>query len=153
MEISFFIRRFRKELSGLMVDAQLVSGMEQALYSIYQEHYQLGIITSNSRQNVELFLDLHEMRHLFEFIYGGQVLSGKAQVLKKLSKRNKPISPSLVYVGDETSDIRAAKSVGLPNIAVDWGFNNREVLSASNPDILINSPSQLLAAITQLCEI
>lgn len=149
----FFIRRFRKELSGLMADARFVNGMKQALFNIYQEHYRLGIVTSNSRQNVEFFLDLHEVRHLFDFIYGGQVLSGKTQVLKKISKRNKSTSQSLVYVGDETSDIQAAKCVGLPNIAVGWGFNNQEILSASNPDILIDNPSQLLAAITQLCRV
>ena len=135
-----------------MVDLELVDGMRDALLDINQQNYSLGIVTSNSRQNVENFLYLQGLYHLFEFIYGGQVLSGKARVLKNLARPNRIKSKQLMFVGDETSDVKAAKQAGLANIAVSWGFNNREVLVESAPDILIDHPEQLLAAIAQVSD-
>jgi phosphoglycolate phosphatase len=149
-KLLFFLRRFRQELTQMTVDLQLIAGMKEALLEIHQQNYRLGIVTSNSRQNVENFLHLQGISHLFEFIYGGQVLSGKGKVLKSLLKLNRRKSEKIIFVGDETSDIKAAKQVGLANIAVSWGFNNREVLAASDPDMLIDRPKELLRAIARL---
>lgn len=149
-KLPFFLRRFRKELNKLMINLQLVDGMREVLLDINQQNYRLGIVTSNSRQNVESFLHLQGLHHLFEFIYGGQVLSGKAKTLKSLVRLNRAKTKQLMFVGDETSDVKAAKKVGLPNIAVSWGFNNREVLVGSAPDVLVDHPEQLLTAIAQV---
>lgn len=151
-KLPFFLRSFRKELNQLMIDLQLVDGMKEALLDINQQNYRLGIVTSNSRQNVESFLQLQGLYHLFEFIYGGQVLSGKARVLKKLARLNRVEPKQLVFIGDETSDVKSAKQVGLTNIAVSWGFNDREILVESAPDVLIDYPEQLLAAINQVSD-
>jgi phosphoglycolate phosphatase len=149
-KLPFFLRRFRKELNQLMIDLQLVNGMREALLDINQQNHRLGIVTSNSRQNVEGFLHLQGLHHLFEFIYGGQVLSGKAKVLKNLARLNRAEAKQLMFIGDETSDVKAAKQAGLTNIVVSWGFNDREVLVGSAPDVLVDSPEQLLTAIAQL---
>jgi phosphoglycolate phosphatase len=146
-KLPFFIRRFRQELNRLIVNLELIDGMKEALLDIHQQGYHLGIVTSNSRQNVANFLDLQGLYHLFDFIYGGQVLSGKARTLKKLAKLNRLQSEQLIFVGDEIGDVQAAKKAGLANIAVAWGFNSREVLLKSAPDILIDRPDRLLAAI------
>jgi phosphoglycolate phosphatase len=151
-KLPFFLRSFRKELNHLIIDLQLVDGMREALLDINQQNYHLGIVTSNSRQNVESFLHLKELHHLFEFIYGGQVLSGKARVLKNLARLNRAKSKQLMFVGDEVSDVKAAKQVGLANIAVSWGFNDREVLVKSAPDTLVDHPEQLLTAIMILSD-
>ena len=149
-KIPFFLRRFRKELNQLMPELQLINGMKETLIEIEQHDYRFGIVTSNSRQNVEYFLQLQKLNHLFEFIYGGQVLSGKTSRLKKLVKLNQFNSQQLIYVGDETSDIKAAKEAKVTNIAVSWGFNTQEVLAQKAPDVLIDRPEQLLAAIEQV---
>jgi phosphoglycolate phosphatase len=57
------------------------------------------------------------------------------------------------FIGDETSDVKAANQARLANIAVSWGFNNREVLLKAVPDALVDHPTQLVLAIAQLSNI
>jgi HAD superfamily hydrolase (TIGR01549 family) len=149
-KLPFFLRRFRQALSPMIKDLQLVKGMREVLLELQQQNYRLGIVTSNSRRNVEAFLHLQGLHHLFEFIYAGQVLSGKTRALKNLARRNRAQPQQLIFIGDETSDIRAAKQAGLANISVSWGFNHRDVLLKAAPDALVDRPEQLVAAIAQL---
>ena len=149
-KLPFFLGRFRKELNQLMLELQLVNGIKEALFEIKHQGYRLGIVTSNSRQNVEKFLLLQELNHLFEFIYGGQVLSGKARALKKLIRLNRVNPQQLIFIGDEKSDVKAAKQVGLSSIAVSWGFNDRSVLLEHTPKVLVDRPQQLGTAIAQV---
>ncbi|NJM66254.1 MAG: HAD-IA family hydrolase [Acaryochloris sp. RU_4_1] len=149
-KLPFFLRRFRQELTGLLIDLKLIDGMHTALMAIHHQGYHLGIVTANSRQNVEHFLRQEQIRPLFEFIDGGQILAGKVRSLKKLAKLN-PVNPKhLIYIGDEINDIKAAKQVGVTSIAVTWGFNDRTALATLAPDFLVDHPDQLLAAITQV---
>ena len=71
--------------------------MKETLLEIEEHNYRLGIVTSNSRHNVEVFLRLQKLNHLFEFIYGGQVLSGKTSRLKKPIELNQFNSQQLIY--------------------------------------------------------
>ncbi len=49
-----------------------------------------------------------------------------------------------LYVGDSEVDILTARNAGITAVAVTWGFRDRELLSAYNPDYLIDTPKQLL---------
>jgi HAD superfamily hydrolase (TIGR01509 family) len=149
-KMPFFLRRFRQELNQLTPNLQLVDGMRETLEDISQQGYRLGIVTSNARQNVERFLHIQGLNHLFEFIYAGQVLLGKARVLRQLVKRYRVDLRQVICVGDETRDIEAAQQAGLRIIAVSWGLNSREVLAKHAPDVLIDRPEELLAAVTQV---
>ncbi len=42
------------------------------------------------------------------------------------------------YVGDTSGDIEAGKFANVKTIGISWGFQNKEVLSKSNPDFLID---------------
>jgi phosphoglycolate phosphatase-like HAD superfamily hydrolase len=147
-KLPFFLRRFYQEFSHLVVDLRLVDGMQETLLELKQQNHRLGIVTSNSRQNVEKFLHLQNLNYLFEFIYAGQLLSGKTRSLQKLVKLNR--ATPLLFVGDETSDVQAAKQAKITSVAVSWGFNHREALVAATPDFLIDHPEQLIGAIAQL---
>ena len=143
-----YLHRFRQELTRSIDDLALVKGIDTALHSLKAEGYRLGIVTANSRRNVEHVLQKYGIDHLFEFIYGGQILSGKSRTLKRLARLNAQDSKELVYVGDEVNDVKAANQVGLTSMAVSWGFNNRSALAEQKPDFLMDYPEQLLEAIT-----
>ena len=46
----------------------------------------LGILTSNSYENVESWLESYKIDHLFDFIHGKSSYFGKKHILKKLIK-------------------------------------------------------------------
>ena len=52
-----------------------------------------------------------------------------------------------IFVGDSETDVRAAKSAGIPCIGVTWGFRCREVLRNEGADFLIDTPRELLTLI------
>lgn len=58
------------------------------------------------------------------------------------------LTPSeCVYVGDGETDMKTARACAMPAVAVTWGFRDGERLKAFSPQIIINSPSELLAAL------
>lgn len=144
-----YLQRFRQELTRSIDDLTLVEGIEAALHNLKAEGYRLGIVTANSRRNVKHVLQKYQIDHLFEFIYGGQILSGKSRTLKRLARLNANNTKELVYVGDEINDIKATKKVGLTSIAVSWGFNDRTVLAEQEPEFLLDYPDQILESLTQ----
>ena len=53
-----------------------------------------------------------------------------------------------VYVGDSPFDIRAAKAAGMHSVAVTWGrIHPRERLEAEEPDTVVETAEELLAAL------
>jgi len=56
------------------------------------------------------------------------------------------VDPSkAVMIGDSIYDLRCAKEAGLTAVAVAYGAGRREALLAENPDLLFDTPEELLA--------
>jgi len=124
-------------------------GIVPALESLHEKEYVLGILTSNRRETVELFL-AHNAIILFDFVYSEKDLFGKARVLQNLMKQYQLSSEQVVYVGDETRDIEAAHHAGIRIVSVGWGFNSIRALEQAHPDILIHKPHELVSAVESL---
>ena len=129
-------------------DIKLFPGIIELLSNL-KDNYKIGIVSSNSKENIIDTLQIYNIQHLFEFIYSESSFFGKHLVLKKMcSKYN--INPfGTIYIGDEDRDIVAAKKVHIKNIAVTWGFNSKEKLSKENPDYLVDLPIEILEIIYQ----
>ncbi|MGL5794649.1 MAG: HAD hydrolase-like protein, partial [Waterburya sp.] len=65
----------------------------------------------------------------------------------QLIKDNQLNNSDVIYVGDETRDIRSARKSNVGIVAVGWGFNSAEILQEYQPDYLIYQPQELLDAI------
>lgn len=137
------IRRVRRELNASIENIQPIANLDPVLRELARDH-QLGIVTSNSAQNVQRFLARHQLTEQFRFIYSGTTLFGKAKVLRRVLRQYQLNPAQVFYVGDETRDVEAAKVLPIDMIAVAWGFNTPEILQAHQPDFLIYSPPELL---------
>jgi phosphoglycolate phosphatase len=126
-----------------------VSGIAEVLQVLKNQGLRLGILTSNSEENVREFLKLHQLE-FFEFVYADSSVFGKASVLKRLLKELQLTSKQVMYIGDETRDIQAARSLAVQVISVAWGYNARVALEAENPDYLIDDPHELAALFNSL---
>jgi len=120
-----------------------IPGIPEALVSLHERGERLAILTSNSETNVEAFLKRHDLPH-FEFISCSSKLFGKGREIRAILRRVKLAPHEILYIGDETRDIDAAKETGLRMAAVTWGYNSAEALGALDPDHLISSPHELL---------
>lgn len=152
-KIPFLVKRVRTELSKEIANLKPISGIEQVLLELKQRGYILGIVTSNVKNNVEIFLDKNNLSCLFDFIYSSTSIFGKHRIINQVIKHNRLDRSQAIYVGDETRDIRSARRSRIGVIAVSWGFNSPQILKEYQPDYLIAKPQQLLEAIADYWEI
>lgn len=127
-----------------IAELNLIEGMGDVLIELRQHVHSLGILTSNTSANVDLFLRTHGLREQFDFISSTSNLSGKAKHLKAIGKTFSLRPEQMLYSGDEVRDIKASQKVGVAIAAVTWGFNSRESLAACSPDFLFEAPSDFL---------
>ena len=146
-KLPFLVRRIRSELSKEIAELEAIPNMVRLLLKLKNRGYILGIVTSNTRENVDIFLNKHDLNSIFSFIYSGTAIFGKHRVLKQVIREHRLKKSDVIYVGDETRDVRSARKSGIAVIAVSWGFNAAEILQAHQPDYLVNRPQELLEAI------
>ena len=136
--------RMRKVLHERMEEVEMISGVESALKDLSKRGYRLGILTSNSADNVRIFLDRFGLADAFSFIEAGVSLFGKSHRISNVLRKEKVKPDGAIYVGDETRDIEAARNSHVAGIAVCWGTNGREAMETEGPDYCIDDPSELL---------
>ena len=95
------------------------------------------------------FLQTHHFP-IFDFVVSEKTLFGKDKALRRIMKRHRLVREKVVYVGDEPRDVTACRKAGIKIVGVSWGFGGRQGLLATPPDVLIDTPTQLKAAITSL---
>ena len=146
-KIPFLVRRVRTELSKEIAELSPIQGISSVLFELKARGYILGIVTSNNKENVEIFLRKNKLNLLFSYIYSSTSIFGKHRVIERAIRSNKLNKPDVIYVGDETRDIRSSRKSGIGIAAVSWGFNSAEILQEYEPDFLVNTPTELLKAI------
>lgn len=146
-KLPFLVKRVQKELGKQIKELAPITGMSEILQELDSQNYLLGIITSNLQENVTDFLRKNQLDNCFDFIYSGTTIFGKHRIINKAIKRYRLSNTEVIYVGDETRDIRSARKSNIGSVAVGWGFNSQQVLVAHNPDYLLVEPSELLTTI------
>ncbi len=146
LKLPLVIRKLKANLRNEIPNIQLFPEIKEVLLDLKKRNIILGIITSNSIENVVASLKTNGLEDTFNFIDSGTTF-GKHKVIYRWLKRQKVNLDQVVYVGDEVRDIEAAKRTGIKVIAVSWGFNSQSALAGSGPDFLIEHPAELIAII------
>ena len=147
-KMSRIARRGSEELYACIHSIQPLPGMPEALRELQTLGFALGIITSNTEVNVQIFLRSHGL-DLFDFVRCSSKLLGKARMIRSVIRRQHVRAADILFVGDETRDIEAAKKAGIRIAAVTWGYNSRRSLEAMKPDFVFESPKELVALLAQ----
>lgn len=131
--------RLREQIDRL----EPFKGIADTLFTLRGSGARCLILSSNSRDNIEAFLQRHQLL-LFERLACGSSMFGKGKRLRRVLAQASLMAANVAYVGDEVRDIEAAKNAGVCSIGVSWGYTARDALLAANPDFLIDRPEQLL---------
>jgi len=140
----FLLRRGRKIMHSRVSEVEVFSGLPDILKALQERGYTMRIVTSNSENNVRVFLRKYGLESYFTDITGNIGLFNKSKVLKQIVKREKLDSHQTFYIGDEARDIAASKKAGLPIISVTWGYNDISLLEKLQPYALAKNPGDLL---------
>lgn len=147
-KIPFLVRRVRAELSKEIANLSPIDGIASVLFELKERGNTLGIVTSNNKDNVEIFLQRNKLSSLFSYIYSSTSIFGKHRVINQAIRSNNLSRKSVLYVGDETRDIRSSRKSKIGVVAVSWGFNSATILQEYKPDYLVNNPQELLEAVS-----
>ncbi len=148
LKLPLVVRAIRKEIGLKITHIKTFPGMEQVLKQLHEQGISLGILTSNSQENVKIFLQANNM-DFFNIVYGNSRIFGKGKILGNLIKKYN-LDTSTIYVGDETRDIEAAKENNIRCIGVTWGYNTAQALQEKKPDYIIAKPEELLEVVKKL---
>ena len=136
------ILRSQKELHRRMGAVDLFPGIRELILELKDEGFGLGILTSNSRENVQKLLRDRGL-DVFDFIHSESNLFGKNRALLHLMRVHGLKRDEVVYVGDEMRDIEACRRIPVSVIAVSWGFHRRDMLLGREPDYLVDTPDEI----------
>lgn len=143
-KIPSVLRSARKYMHSEMQTLLPVKNLPEMLQELHDMKIPMGILTSNSSENVIAWLERHKMQHLFNFIHIESSYFGKKRILKKILKAYKINKSQAFYIGDETRDIEAAKECDVYSVAVTWGFNSEKILSQHKPHYVVRKPEDIL---------
>ena len=141
--IPFILRRGRKLLRQNINKVELCKdNLVDTINTLRENGVKVAIITTNSKYNVNTFLQNHRF-NIFDYIISTS-LFGKEHKIKKIIKKEGLEPQEVLYVGDEIRDIVAAKSSNIKIASVAWGYNTVDSLLKHKPDYILNDPSQLI---------
>lgn len=149
LQLPKLVKRIQQEFAKHIDSLDWHPGIEGLLERLDNYGLQLGILTSNKKENVEQFLMMQDVAS-FDFIYSAKRIFRKDGSLKQILSKYNLNTTEVVYVGDELSDIEACQKVGIPIIAVTWGYDDAEVLKKGKPTDLVSSADELSAALLSL---
>lgn len=136
------ISALRTEFYKIVDDVKAFEKIPDVLSEL-KKTYRLGIVTTNSVENVKQILKNNKI-DCFDFISEKSKLFGKDKHLSKILKNKRLNKKNVIYIGDEIRDIDAAHKIGIPIISVTWGYNDKTELIKNNPDFLAENPSDII---------
>jgi phosphoglycolate phosphatase len=140
----------RKAMQQRMGEIKPFEGIPEVLASLHADGYEMYMLSSNSAHNVQRFLNSHHLGVYFKRVYGGVGLLGKAGAIKRVMRQNGLHAGQCVYIGDEARDVDGAKRANVQVIGVSWGYNDQSLLLRHEPDVVVETPAQLLDYIKSL---
>lgn len=134
-----FGRRLRDEVTKRIAQVVPESGLPEVLGELKNRGYKLGIVSSNSKQNIEYVLRHYNIA--VDFVVAGSF--SKRHAIRDALVTAGANTADAVYIGDEIRDIDMAQKVGIDIIPVSWGFNNERAFEKAGASY-IRKPEQLL---------
>lgn len=146
------IKRAKDDIFQLTLKerVKLMPGAREILEALKEARVSIGLDTSGSEENMELMLDLFDLKKFFDKIANGDTQidekkygnkKWKASRLKFLADAFGILSSRCVMVGDAEKDIAGAKDAGMKVIAVPNEFTKASDFSKA--DLRVSSLSEL----------
>ena len=137
------LMQVRQEIHKHRHEIRPIQGIVEVLREFRSCCEFLGIVTSNSEENVSSFLKNYDL-DFFDFGMYSSAIFGKTSKLRSCINKHNLEKERVLYVGDTIGDIASCRKAGIKVAAVTWGYNAKEVLETSRPDILVSHPQELL---------
>lgn len=144
-QLPFLILRIKRVMRREQNAMQLFPGIREVLLSAHTSGIEMGILSSNRANIIRHVMRLHGVEQCFRFILSERNLYGKDRYLGYL--RRKYRNHEIWYVGDQVSDMEDSRRAKVRNIAVPWGFNTADAMKKTMPDVIVQTPQEIIDAV------
>ena len=90
------------------------------------------------------------IKTFFSEVLGKETHKSKVEKFKMIFKEYGLKPEECIFVTDTLGDLREAKKVGVPTIAVTWGYHGKTRLKKGSPNLIIHDFEELTGAIEKL---
>lgn len=123
---------------------KLFPGAVDLIRDLQKKNIDVYILSRNLPDTIQAVLERYGLEQKLEILsYKTLFFGSKRTVIAKLLVRQRYKRKAVWMVGDETRDIRAARSTGIKSIAVGWGLQNISLLERSRPTEVVTTMKQL----------
>jgi phosphoglycolate phosphatase len=128
------VAEMRRLMAEHIKEFSLYDGIEESLVKLDDAGVVLGIVSSNSAENVRHILGPKIVARIRYFNCGASMF-GKPSKIRALLKAAGVPAREAIYVGDEVRDAEAATKVGMAYGAVAWGYHPIETLRSHAAEV------------------
>ena len=136
--LDIFLEFYSKNLA---VSTVTYPDVKKSLKALKDSGYTLVIVTNKPFDFIEPILKGLELDKFFDFYLGGDSLDQKKPdpmpLLYVSKKLDMPVE-RCIMVGDSKNDILASKAANMQSIALSYGYNYGEDISAYKPDLVFD---------------
>lgn len=134
-------RHYHALMAQSIHEIRLFEGVDRELESLAAAGVSLGVVTSNSDENVRAVLG--PAAALVSQYECGVSLFGKPSKIGRILRRSGLASRTVLYVGDEIRDLEAARRARVAFGAVAWGYTDFQALRERSPDEVFERVSEI----------
>lgn len=145
------LKKYRKhyEEDGMYLTS-IFPGVKEMLGELLSKGKKLGVATSKSQDFAVKILTHYGLIHYFDFVAGSDnanidLRNTKAKVLNYAMENMQSDVSETVLIGDRMYDIIGAKAVGIPVVAVEYGYGTRTELVSYGADYIVKTPEEVTA--------
>ncbi len=118
-------------------EPELYQEVDEIIELLANSGWKIIILSSDPVSKLIPEIKKSGLSHFFQKVVGD--VYEKAEVIKSLINEFDLDKDATYYVGDTSGDVEAGKDAKVKTIGISWGFQDKSVLSKSNPDFLIDS--------------
>lgn len=122
-------------------------GIEELLKELRARRAEMAIVTSKSRETVDMAFHCIPIEHYFEAVITADDTDfhkPEPHPLQLAMRRLDLIPDECVYIGDSPFDIKAGQAAGMASAGVGWGIFPTVRLKELEPDFFFEKPDEIL---------
>lgn len=138
------------EWDRMQVKVSVYEGIGDVISRVHSEGLKIGVVSSKARKYIEKDLSLFSLLDFMSVIVGSDetgMHKPHPEPLLEAAGRLGMRPTDLVYVGDQPTDIMAARAAGMRSAGALWGEGDYGTLQAAMPDFMLNTPQDLISKV------
>lgn len=144
-EMTHMYRTFNHEKHDELVEEY--ETVKETVIALHEKGYKLAVVTTKRSETARMGLKLTGLEQYFPVLVGiddvENVKPNPEPLLKALGQLNS--SPErAIMVGDSQYDVLGGKNTGTKTAAVAWTIKGRDFLESYEPDVMLETMSDLL---------